>query len=152
MIMIIENTKCPSKPWRNYKMENWQKDLDQHLIPHGALFSKEAIGVEFIKEIKKLTGSAQLPFFTAVLLKDGFGSWAYRILALIIMIACPLTLILVKPGRPTGLLFIILCVILSVPGWWMWSYCLLPLETKIESMMDLLKHKKAKAQRNPTWD
>ncbi|MDP3779336.1 MAG: hypothetical protein Q8R30_04825 [bacterium] len=133
-------------------MEDWQKEIDQHLLPHGALFSKEAIGVEFIKEIRRLTRSARLPFFTAILLEDGAASWFYRIVSLIILIGCPLFMALAKPSRAIGGLFMILCVILSAPGWWMWSYCLLPLETKMESMMDLFKKKREKAQQKSSWD
>ncbi|GEM_PF-2738321 len=132
--------------------EDWQDELDQLLMPQGALFTRKAISLEFIKEIRRLTQSARLPFFTAILLKDGFGSWTYRILSLVIMIGCPLFMVLTKPSRPTGALFIMLCVILSAPGWWMWSYCLLPLETKMESMMDLFKQKQEKAQQKPSWD
>lgn len=127
-------------------MENWQDEIDQFLLPQGVLFSKKAIREDFIQEIRKLGKSVRLPLFTTTLLKDGFGSWAFRILSLIMMIACPLTLVLAKPGKGTGVLFMIIYVIISAPGFWMWSYCLLPLETKMESMVDLFKYKKEKSK------
>jgi len=128
-------------------MEDWQRELDRLLFPQGALFSKDAIAADIVQEIRKLMKHERLPFFTAILLRDGFGSLAYRTLSFIISIGCPLIIMLARLSRGTTWLFIVVCALISVPGWWMWSYYFLPLEMKIESMMNLFHNKQKRTHK-----
>ena len=127
--------------------KDWQDKLDQFLLPQGVLFTRKAITLEFITEIRKLVQSARLPLFTAMLLRDGLGSWVFRTLSLVITIGYLALLVLAKPERTTAFIFLIMCATLAAPGWWMWSYCLLPLEAKMESMMQLFYNEQARANK-----
>ena len=125
-------------------MESWEQELDQYLAPHGVVFSKEATQRNFKEEVRSRMATTSLPFLSAILLKDGIGSFLLRMGSLIILPGFFLLLFSANPIFPQSSerMYLLICsAIICLPGLWMWWYRLMPPEKRIERMLALLQRK-----------
>ena len=125
-------------------MEQWEKELDQYLANHGAVFSEEAIQREFKEEIRSRMATNSLPFLSRILLKDGMESFLLRMGSLILLPGIFLLLFSGNPAippQPFRMYLLICSVLISMPGLWMWWYRLMPQEKRMDRILALLQKK-----------
>ena len=125
-------------------MESWEQELDQYLAPHGVVFSKEATQRNFKEEVRSRMATTSLPFLSAILLKDGIGSFLLRMGSLIILPGFFLLLFSANPILPQSSerMYLLICfAVISMPGPWMWWYRLMPQEKRMDRMLALLQKK-----------
>ena len=125
-------------------MESWEQELDQYLAPHGVVFSKEATQHNFKEEIRSRMATTSLPFLSAILLKDGIGSFLLRMGSLIILPGFFLLLFSANPIFPQSSerMYLLICsAVICMPGLWMWWYRLMPQEKRMDRMLALLQKK-----------
>lgn len=119
-------------------MESWKQELDRHLAPHGVVFSEKASVQSFKQEMRTRLHDVRLPLFLSVLLYDGAGSLIVRITSFF-MLAGIYHVCAYKWNTQGTPFVIIFFTLMSLPGFWMWWYRLMPLEKRMKRMQALFE-------------
>ena len=124
-------------------MSDWEKEIDDFLAPHGVAFSEQT-WQDFREEMRDKIKANRLSFFTNILLRDDIGSFMYRMESFVTSIIVLPALYFHKLTSRGAILLAILSLIFCIPGFWMWSYYLMPQEKRREAMRALFERKSGK--------